>query len=144
MCEDTADLQRELSKAGTSEEFVRIIATYIRGRGELQFSAIPDLPVEWQQLAGEQDAIGWDNFMEGKLSSEFQIIVRTQMLTMERYMTASDWVKKLISRLLQITHGQWLYRNAVVHERMSDGLTRVEQDDILMRIEEQCMMKMVK
>ena len=75
--------------------------------------------------------------MEGKVSKGFCNAVRLQMLTRESYLTAEDWTKKFISCLLQITHGQWLYRNSVVHERMSGGLTRIEQEDILTRIEEQ-------
>ena len=86
---------------------------------------IPGLPEKWRQLAEDQDTIGWDNFMEEKVSKEFCNAVRLQMLTWESYLTAEDWTKKFISRLLQINHGQWLCRNAVVHERMSDGLTRI-------------------
>ena len=129
LCEDTMDLQRELLLLGTSTSFSRIIATYVRGRVEIFFADIPGLPGlpglpgEWRKLAADQDAIGWDNFMEGNVSKGFCNIVRLQMLTRESYLTAEDWTKKFISRLLQISHGQWLYRNAVVHERMGDGLT---------------------
>ena len=36
-----------------------------------------------------------------------------------------------------MTHGQWLYRNAVIHERMEDGLTRTEQEALLLKMESQ-------
>ena len=75
--------------------------------------------------------------MEEEVSKEFCNAVHLQIMMRESYLTAEDWTKKFISCLLQITHGQWMYRNAVVHERMSDDLTRIEQEDILTRIEEQ-------
>ena len=36
-----------------------------------------------------------------------------------------------------MTHGQWLYRNAVIHERMEDGLTQTEQETLLLKMENQ-------
>lgn len=53
------------------------------------------------------------------------------MIWADGHYTAEDWTKHLISRVLDMTHGQWLYRNLVVHKRMKDGLTRIEQEELL-------------
>ena len=64
-------------------------------------------------------------------------MVRIHLIWARGIFSAEDWSKQLVDRIIKMTHGQWLYRNAVVHEQMSDGLTRIEQEDILARIEEQ-------
>jgi len=38
-------------------------------------------------------------------------------------------------RLLQITHEQWIYRNATVHLKVSDGLTVAQHETILTTME---------
>ena len=75
--------------------------------------------------------------MEGKLTREFRHIVKRQMIWADGHYTVGDWTRHLISRVLDMTHGQWLYRNAVIHERMEDGLTRNEQEALLLKMENQ-------
>ena len=69
LCEDVDELKTFLKATGTEEDFITVLCTYIRGRGEILFQNIPALKEEWAKLAQEQDEIGWDNFMEGKLTS---------------------------------------------------------------------------
>ena len=42
------------------------------------------------------------------------------------------WAKGLAMKLLEITHGQWLYRNIQVHDAVS-GLEAVERKEELQR-----------
>ena len=50
------------------------------------------------------------------------------------------WTKGLVMKLLEITHGQWLYRNVQVHDTVS-GLKAVERKEELQReIEHQVML----
>ena len=137
MQEDVSDLEKVLKDLGTDEIFASCIGAYIRGRGSIKFKDIPGLKPIWNKLAESQDLIGWDNFMEGKISKEFRKVVRIHLIWARGIFSAEDWSKQLVDRIIKMTHGQWLYRNAVVHEQMSDGLTRIEQEDILARIEEQ-------
>jgi hypothetical protein len=60
------------------------------------------------RLAEEQDLIGWDNFMEGKISTQFEVLQHAHLLNASTVMNASDWTKQFISKLLHITHGQWI------------------------------------
>ena len=75
--------------------------------------------------------------MEGKLTREFRHIVKRQMIWADGHYTAEDWTRHVIGRVLDMTHVQWLYRNAVIHERMEDGLTRTEQEALLLKMENQ-------
>ena len=40
------------------------------------------------------------------------------------------WAKGLVMKLLEITHGQWLYRNVQVHDAVSE-LEAVERNEDL-------------
>ena len=48
---------------------------------------------------------------------------------------ADYWARGLISRLLEIVHQQWLYRNATVHMALQDGLPQAKHEEILAQIE---------
>ena len=49
----------------------------------------------------------------------------------------SKWASGLVTRLLEVSHGQWLYRNVVVHDRTSGQLAIARKEEIAARIEEQ-------
>ncbi len=44
------------------------------------------------------------------------------------------WAHGLMRRLLTMVHQQWLYRNAMVHMSLQDGLPRDKHEQILRRI----------
>ena len=41
-------------------------------------------------------------------------------------LSLENWAKGLVIKLLEATHGQWLYRNVVVHDKVG-GLEAVER-----------------
>ncbi len=43
---------------------------------------------------------------------------------------------ELITKLLEVTHGQWLYPNIQVHNKVS-GMLAIRKEEIQMEIEEQ-------
>ena len=47
------------------------------------------------------------------------------------------WARGLISKLLEITHGQWIYRNLLVHERTSGVLATKKKKDLQREIQRQ-------
>ncbi len=47
-----------------------------------------------------------------------------------------DLLRQFISRLHNIVHIQWIYRNTVIHYRGADGLTNPDHHKILNRIKE--------
>ena len=41
-------------------------------------------------------------------------------------LSLENWAKRLVIKLLEVTHGQWLYRNVVVHDTVG-GLEAVKR-----------------
>ena len=58
------------------------------------------------------------------------LIVNGSELSLEK------WATGLVTKLLEITHGQWLYRNLVVHDEVSGVLANKRKEELMMRIEE--------
>ena len=75
------------------------------------------------RFASSQDVIGWRQFMEGMISKEMLVIQQrhlTQIVTGSTW-TISAWAKGLVVKLLETTHGQWLYRNVHVHDTITSN-----------------------
>ncbi len=67
------------------------------------------------QMAREQDVIGWRGFMEGMISTRMREIQRQYHIAEETRTSPERWAQGLILKLLEATHGQWLYRNVQIH-----------------------------
>ena len=48
------------------------------------------------------------------------------------------WVGKLIIKLLEITHSQWILRNLVVHDTTSGTMVTRDKEELQQEIEYQC------
>jgi hypothetical protein len=77
--------------------------------GSQQLMSLSRLPVHLQQFAYAQDLIGWGNFMLGMISSHLRAVQHSHLLSAPSLLTADDWLKQFINKLLHITHGQWIY-----------------------------------
>jgi hypothetical protein len=66
---------------------------------------------QWRRLADSMDLIGWRRFMEGMVSKEVVHIQRKVDHGGKFRISADAWCAGLVTRLLEVTHGQWLYRN---------------------------------
>ena len=51
--------------------------------------------------------------------------------------SVEKWGTGLVTRLLEITHGQWIYRNFVVHDHVSGTLATASKEQLMDEIEEQ-------
>ena len=88
-----------------------------------------------RNLGEVQDRLGWDCMVEGRIPSLFVRHQRTRLAHAETRMTAKRWARGLIQKLLQMTHKQWLLRNARVHIKRKGDLTEEEHDKLLQKIE---------
>jgi hypothetical protein len=52
------------------------------------------------------------------------------------FLNGSDWTKQFISKVLQITHSQWIYRNISLHNRQQGYLRNKQLEDLLQEITE--------
>lgn len=128
-------LEDWMQKSYTHPSLAHAVSHYVFHRGAVKFQDIPGLPFELRRLAEEQDLIGWENFMEGKISWRFREIQLDYLLGTPSMMTAFDWTAKFISSLLHITHGQWIYRNISRHHHIYGLLKSTERRELLREID---------
>ena len=91
----------------------------------------------YQQMAIDQDAIGWRRFMEGMVCSRMRKIQSLYHFKEGTRITPERWTKGLILKLLEATHGQWLYRNVQIHDSVAGTQATLWKEEIQRKIEEQ-------
>jgi hypothetical protein len=134
----TNNLELWLDKAETDPDLTESIVEYVRRRGTITMEeAISDAPPRFRQMALSQDKIGWRRFLEGMISTEVSAIQRQYMTVNGSRMSLDKWCAGLITRLLEITHGQWIYRNYIVHDPISGTLATAKKEELLAEIERQ-------
>ena len=87
-------------------------------------------------LAISQDKLGWDCFIEGRISKLFLEAVTPALAARSRYLTPERWCRTLIGKLLQLTHKQWLFRNSHVHYKKLEGMTAAQHEEVFERVKE--------
>jgi hypothetical protein len=75
--------------------------------------------------------------MEGMISRELVELQKFALIESESRMSVETWAKELVIKLLEITHGQWLYRNMVVHDRTAGEIVSRRKEEIREALEEQ-------
>ena len=103
---------------------------------------------QFKALAVSQDLIGWRVFTEGHISTHFYAIqschISTYFYAIQSFhlsmsgslLNGEDWVKHVISKLLQITHAQWIFRNISLHDKTRGYLRNKKASEILQIINE--------
>ena len=74
--------------------------------------------------------------MEGKIAILLREYQSHHLITSSSMLTSSDWVKQFLSKLLHITHGQWIYRNVSKHHSRHGLLKDLERRSLLRAIEQ--------
>ena len=91
----------------------------------------------YRMMARAQDEIGWRRFMEGMVCKEMRTIQCSQCSVEGRRNDTEKWGRELVIHLLEITHGQWLYRNIQVHDRITGTIATQRKEELQMEIEHQ-------
>ena len=133
--QEVSSLKQWLQQPHTHPELACLLPQYILGRGAVKFASLPIQSVDILRLANQQDAIGWDNFMEGKISTCFLSVQHSHLLLADSILTCHDWTHHFISKLFHITHGQWIYRNISKNHEKHGMLRAVERRRLLREIE---------
>ena len=121
--DNVAQLEKWMRKDGnTNEELSYWVTKYLLMRGTKPFAELGRMSPAMTRLATSQDEIGWRNFTEGRISKEFHKIQQLHLMHSTSPLNGDDWVKQFISRVLHITHSQWIYRNFTLHDRMKGYL----------------------
>ncbi len=93
--------------------------------------------VSYRNMARAQDEIGWRRFLEGMISLEFRKLQHKYYVLHGLRTSVKQWSIDLITKLLEVTHGQWLYRNIQVHDKVTGTLATIEKEKIQTEIEDQ-------
>ena len=114
----------------TEPQLAYWIPKCIEGRGTIRFQDLGGMSPDILSLAKDQDEIGWRNFMEGRVSTRFYDIQTVFLADSSGHLNGRDWVKGFISRLLQITHSQWLFRNITLHSREGGSMRKKKMEEM--------------
>ncbi len=93
----------------TDPELAYWILKYILMRGNKPFSTLGYMSSKLKALAESQDQIGWKNFTEGHISTHFYEIQTFHLMMSSSFINGTDWTKQFITKILQITHSQWIH-----------------------------------
>ena len=75
--------------------------------------------------------------MEGMISREILPLQEEFVDAGGSTMSLSDWAQGLVVKLLECTHGLWLYRNLHVHDSLAGAATPARKEEIQQFIEDQ-------
>ena len=75
--------------------------------------------VKYHAFGVSQDKIGWRRFMEGMISRDLCDTKEDQYMASRGRLSWKNWKQTLVKKLLEVMHGQWLYRNVHVHDSIS-------------------------
>lgn len=109
---------------------VDCILTYLEHRGEMTMSSIANQMPLFANIARDVDALGWDCLLEGRVPASLIDLQSFYLRKHKSWWKIQTWASQLIQHLLNITHRQWLYRNARIHLRKLEGMTNSEHEDI--------------
>ena len=105
-------------------------------RGDKAFASLGMMSPRMRGLAISQDKIGWRNFIEECISTHFYFIQHYHLALSGSYLNGADWTKSLISKLLHITHSQWIYRIFKLHDKLCEYLHNKMLEDIHVTIKQ--------
>jgi len=135
----TVDLLESWMQAvDTEPDLLDCIAEYAYCRGGRTMTQIcTGLGESYQLMARDQDRIGWRRFMEGMICTRMRHIQGEYTRSEGIVMTPERWAKGVILKLLEATHGQWIYRNVQIHDDVAGTRATLRKEEILRKIEEQ-------
>lgn len=130
---DIKELQGWMS-ATTDPELCYWLTNYLLLRGERTMSSLGEMTAVIADVASDFDTIGWEDTMHGRLPRSLHRYQSMFCASVNSRMTGKSWMKKLVSKVLKISHGQWLYRNFSLHNKLKGHLHLSHRADVLTEI----------
>jgi hypothetical protein len=129
-------VEQWMKDKGTDDTLRKYLIKYARARGGRSMMEIVGwFNVPYRKLANSMDVIGWRRFMEGMISKEVVAIQRKVEDAGKCKMTVQNWSSGLMMKLLEVTHGQWLYRNVHVHDALTGEKAMLRKVEIQREVE---------
>jgi hypothetical protein len=121
-----------LDDVGTPRNLTYLIVAFIKGRGDIPMEMLAQrLPEHYLTFAKLQDEIGWRRFLEGMVSKHLYELAMMEEFQEGCRLSEDKWVHQLIQKLLEITHGLWIYRNLTIHDS-AKGVLAVQRREKLL------------
>ncbi len=120
----------------TDPELIYWIPKFILMHEDKPFSQLGYMSDKMRALAASQEKIGWQNFTEGYISWHFYNIQRFHLSMSNYFLNGSKWTKQFITKILQITHSQWIYCNISLHDKRQGYLRTKQLEDLVQEITE--------
>jgi hypothetical protein len=136
-----AKLSRWMTENETHPNLVSVNSDYAQGQGKTScVKWAEDLPLIVQEFAISQDKIGWGNFIVGMISTKLLGIQDSYLWVRGSAWSSERWAMGLITQLLQVTHGQWIYRCTLVQDCTMGTLINQHKAKLLEEITKQLSM----
>ena len=135
--ESVRELEQWMEKDNNTDPELRYwVPKYIRGRGQILFSELGHMSNDVDKVAHDQDIIGWRNFMEGRICLHFADIQHNHLCSSDSLLNVDMWMRTFISKLLHITHSQWILRNFMLHDAAAGFLRLKDRLELITKIAE--------
>ncbi len=85
-------------------------------------------------MGQSQDRIGWRRFLEGMICKEITGIQQQYYALNGSKMSLEKCSSGLITRLLEITYGQWVYQNFIVHYLVLGTIVTARKEELSQEI----------
>ena len=106
-----------MAEVETDPELAGIISEFVHERGsESMVTICFGRPSRFNALVRLQNVIGWQIFLEGMVLMGIATLQQQHLQVSGSRMSIDRSMTGLIIKLLEITHGQWMYRNVMVHD----------------------------
>jgi hypothetical protein len=114
------------------------IREYLLHRGQVQMTnliMIRPMSAAMYEIAQSQDAIGWTEFLHGKILTKMREMQQVHCLLTNTSLNGDNWMVKLTKKLIDISHSQWLYQNFTLHHYKKGYLQQRTEREIQREVE---------
>ena len=118
----------------------QLVGQYLRKHSTRRFKDLKAHTSRTKSRAAAQDKIGWRHFTEGKLALQVRQIQRVFLYNSDTSLTVDSWLKGFVSKLLEMTHAQWIFWCIRKHHRTERTIVLKTTKDLLQEAEWQLSM----
>ena len=119
--------------ANTNDDVAFWINKYLLLRGEANMQDLGEMPPDMAEVAKAFDTIGWVDITHGRLPVALRRLQINHCRT-TGIGSGDTWMTQFTRRLIDIAHGQWLYRNFTLHNRTNGYLLLKKHEEVLTSI----------
>jgi hypothetical protein len=129
---ESAELFLEwLQDTHMDSDLIKCIDAYLQSRGKVPMCEITVSFSQYSKIAEDIDALGWECFLEGRIPQSLVDYQKLSLRQCDSFWKIRTWSSNCVQYLLNITHRQWLYRNARIYLKKLDGMTTAEHLEVI-------------